>query len=607
MENICDFLVNFAWYKVNAVLSLGSASRAAPCESGRGCGLVAVCATDSWQGLASTRTNQNQRNQKQTNQDRTNKTKKPGRRSHNSVAADASRRKAVACQRGLTSAAAGLRVPARKTEPKTKPKTKMKTTLKMTLTLTTLMALALPVSLQANEDPLGCTYPPAAGNTSQGGLNFYFSQAHVWDTVQLFPALGMVQNACRVLNATGSIWVATGLLTNFLVNATLDPNTLISCPANGLCRPGPYNLLITPDLVGSGQTNASGQSLPVVISPVNPFGHGTAKSMVRAVENGVGAVQTINADSLGDIHTASISIVTPCIQTVTTYAYPGTNTCFAAGSPVSFTSYVTNCGDIQLTNVTVVHSRGATLYSTTPPNLPLSLPLSLAPGAKVAFQGSFTPTAGEIAAGSAADTLTARGTDTTIIGGPNASVTNSITTACNICAAPALPCLTVTKDCGAVMSGQPQTISGVVSNCGGVTITNIALADAVHGSITNIASLAAGASSPYSKTFTAALCGPTISSVTAAGVSVSGDSIQAAATNTCAVTCGPVLSNPTVTNSQLVIVFPTVSGLTNTVQYSDSLLPLNWQPLISVLGDGNPITVQDQATNQARFYRVVVQ
>src|SRR5437899_1515793 len=103
--------------------------------------------------------------------------------------------------------------------------------------------LALAARALAGEDPPGCSLANGgAGNTSQGGINFNLTQAHVGDTVQVFPSLGMVANACRAINVTGAVYIATGRLTNFLENVTLDPGVLVSCPTGALCRPGPYNI-----------------------------------------------------------------------------------------------------------------------------------------------------------------------------------------------------------------------------------------------------------------------------------------------------------------------------------------------------------------------------
>src|SRR6266705_2901051 len=88
--------------------------------------------------------------------------------------------------------------------------------------------LALPAHLSAIEDPPGCSLANGgAGNTSQGGINFNLMEAHVGDSVPVFPSLGMVNNACRAINVTGVVYVATGPLTSFLVNVSLNPGVLI--------------------------------------------------------------------------------------------------------------------------------------------------------------------------------------------------------------------------------------------------------------------------------------------------------------------------------------------------------------------------------------------
>src|SRR5437899_3794902 len=164
-------------------------------------------------------------------------------------------------------------------------------------------ALATPGRVGAAEDPPGCSlFNGGLGNTSQGGAGFYTSQAHVGDVVPVHADLGMVAGACRAINATGAIYVATGPLTNFLINVTLDPGTLDVCPGSGVCQPKRYNLLITPALVGAGVSSPNG-TIP-----------GVAKT-VRIAENGFGTVLTGDPpEALADFHSGTIGIVTPCVQ-----------------------------------------------------------------------------------------------------------------------------------------------------------------------------------------------------------------------------------------------------------------------------------------------------
>lgn len=263
----------------------------------------------------------------------------------------------------------------------------------------------------AIEDPPNCSLANGGqGNTSVGGLNFALSQAHVGDTVSVFPNLGMVVGACKSVNTTGAIYIATGHLTNFMENVTLDPDGVHTCPSDPLCQPGPYSFLITAPMVGAG-VDSPNVSVP-----------GVAKT-VRAVENGIGTVKNTLDEQLTDAHVGSISIVTPCIQV---FEICGRS---CIGDVVNFTGYVLNCGDITLTNVTAVDAR------TTLTQLDGSAwtqPFTLTNSQTVQFKGSFTPNGAEITSSMATNTITVMGTDTTAIGGPFASVTNSVTTICSI-------------------------------------------------------------------------------------------------------------------------------------------------------------------------------
>src|SRR6185436_17882391 len=86
------------------------------------------------------------------------------------------------------------------------------------------------------------------------------------------------------------------------------------------------------------------------------------------------------------------------------------------------------------------------------------------------------------------------------------------------------PCIAVTKNCDTVVIGSANTISGVVSNCGNVTLTNIVITDNQYGAVTTFASLAPGASQSYSKRVTNS-CGSFPDTVTATGRSICGTQV----------------------------------------------------------------------------------
>ncbi len=376
-----------------------------------------------------------------------------------------------------------------------------------------------------------------AGNTSMGGLNFSLAQAHLGDTVQVFPNLGMASNACRAINVTGVVYIATGPLTNFLVNVTLNPGTLVVCPTDTRCAPGPYHLLITPALVGA--------------SVLTPLGGapGVAKT-VRVAETGFGTVLAgAFNEQLSDFHTASIQIVTPCLQVVRTCDLPPGQTCFPPDVPVRFRGYVTNCGDIMLTNVTAVDSRAGPLQLFHPTSgAALTGNVTLPPGAFAVFSNSFLPTLSETCAGSAASLVTATARDTTVIGGPNAAVTNVLSAVCSICVQPAIG---VTKTCppGPVAPGSLLTFTGTVTNTGNIALTNVTIVNTrvlTNGGnlVASFPVLARGEARAFAGSYVVPTDACSLTdTLTARGTSVCGGSgATNTATATCAVTHTPRLA-----------------------------------------------------------------
>src|SRR5258706_7694028 len=266
----------------------------------------------------------------------------------------------------------------------------------------------------ADEFPAGCSKADGGqGNTSTSGINFARARAHIGDTVEVFPVLGMVNGACQALHATGQVYIASGLLVTFLNDVTLDPGLIYQCPTNTAppCTPGPYNVTITPALVGA---------------PVNSPG-GTingAPKTVRAVQYSVSnQVRTGDPEeTLNKFDTASITIVTPCIQVVKLCNLPDGKLCFRPDEPISFRGFVTNCGDVTLTNVIAIDSRTGPLILFDPiTGFPLSGssngPVTLPVGAYATFTNNYPPSLQEICAGIATNTVTVRGTDTSDTGG----------------------------------------------------------------------------------------------------------------------------------------------------------------------------------------------
>lgn len=271
-----------------------------------------------------------------------------------------------------------------------------------------ILLLCFSTAVLAVEDPPNCSLANGGqGNTSFGGVSFTLPQAHVGDTISVVATLGMIVDACKAINATGSIWISTGHLTNFFDNVTLDPVGFVGfCPTIGSpCEPGPYSFVITAPMVGASVTS------PLLTVAGIP-------NRIRVIQNGVGTVKTTTDEQLADVHTSSaLIVVNPCIEVSKTMSA-------CMGEDVQFTGYVRNCGDITLTNVIVTDDRTPDLFE--PDGDPLPSPLTITAGAMVNFKGSFTPFGSETA--TATNSVTVTGRDTTTIGGPSAFVTNSVTT-----------------------------------------------------------------------------------------------------------------------------------------------------------------------------------
>jgi hypothetical protein len=66
-----------------------------------------------------------------------------------------------------------------------------------------------------------------------------------------------------------------------------------------------------------------------------------------------------------------------------------------------------------------------------------------------------------------------------------------------------------------------------------------------------------------------------------------------------------IISSPSFAGNTLSFSFPTTTGLTNIVQYTDSLSPANWQTLSNVVGNGSAALIIDPSgAVPERFYRV---
>jgi uncharacterized repeat protein (TIGR01451 family) len=214
------------------------------------------------------------------------------------------------------------------------------------------------------------------------------------------------------------------------------------------------------------------------------------------------------------------------------------------GSPIHFQGTVKNTSDTNtvLSHIAISDSPSASItFSTTTalgnPFDPVvgNLNNQLVPGDSVNYTGSYSPAgSGAALCGPFSDTITVTAQDVTSL-----VISNTASATCSVCTT---PCIAVTANCDTVKLGAANTLSGSVSNCGNVTLTNVVVSDTLYGQVATFASLAPGASQSYSKTVTNSSCGSFPSTVNATGASLcGGGQVQASAGATCMVACTPAI------------------------------------------------------------------
>jgi hypothetical protein len=241
---------------------------------------------------------------------------------------------------------------------------------------------------------------------------------------------------------------------------------------------------------------------------------------------------------LGGVGSAQILVLRPSI-TVTKICTNGVG----ENGVIGFSGSVSNSGDVTLTNVFVFNSQPA-------PNTPVLGPITLTNRQVVTFSGTYRPA--NICA-PATDILTAFGTDELLC-----TVSSTATQTCSIILT---PCINVTKVCSTNLlflcgsNAAPITFSGVVSNCGNVTLTNVTLADdLINGGAVfrNIPSLAPGASLPWSTNLQVggAFCGRSniVNTITARGTNICNLAQGVVDTDTCSFSV--VCPSPTISISK---------------------------------------------------------
>jgi len=196
------------------------------------------------------------------------------------------------------------------------------------------------------------------------------------------------------------------------------------------------------------------------------------------------------------------------------------------GQPLVYSGIVSNAGNIALINVIVVDNQPTN-------NTPVLGPITLAPGETAKFTGNYLVPINTCDT-NIADTVTVRANDVCT----QSNVTASASTLCPIIPTPRL---TLTKQCppNPVAPGALLVFSGIVSNAGNLTITNIIIVNdrplpntPVAGPIT----LVPGQSLSFSGSYLAPYdcCGPCVDTLTANGNEIcAGSNVTATASAAC--------------------------------------------------------------------------
>src|SRR5208282_5189614 len=198
------------------------------------------------------------------------------------------------------------------------------------------------------------------------------------------------------------------------------------------------------------------------------------------------------------------------------------------GGILTYSATVTNAGNITLTNVVVLNNlSGAT---------PVFTAATLAPGAGANFTGSY------VAPTNCSTTSISTATGRSICG---VAVTNTVSTTCPILTAPAIE---VTQTCPitSVLPGGILTYSGIVSNAGNITLTNIVVVDnrpASNTVIFTVATLAPGATANFTGSYQVPSdCCVVWSTVQASGQGCAGVMVTDTFTATCTVLTLPSIA-----------------------------------------------------------------
>ncbi|MCI0589824.1 MAG: hypothetical protein L0323_23670 [Planctomycetes bacterium] len=308
-----------------------------------------------------------------------------------------------------------------------------------------------------------------------------------------------VTSACQAAPAPGQPISFTGTVTN-TGNAGLSSVTVVDEHAGIVLGP----IALAPNQSAS----FSGSYVPTT----NPSSSLVTASGQPASICNLGLVSDTASSACGVTCAPAIEVTSAC------QAAP------APGQPISFTGTVTNTGNANLSNVTVLDEHAGIVLG----------PIALAPNQSASFSGSYVPTTNP-----SSSVVTASGQPASICNlGPVSD------TASSTCAVACAPAIEVTSACQAAPApGQPIPFTGTVTNTGNASLTNVTVVDEHAGIVLGPISLAPNQSAGFSGSYVPTT-NPSASVVTASGQPASICNlgpVSDTASSTCAVTCTPAI------------------------------------------------------------------
>jgi uncharacterized repeat protein (TIGR01451 family) len=385
------------------------------------------------------------------------------------------------------------------------------------------------------------------------------------------PAITVTKNCPATPVAPGGVLTFTGSIVNG-GNVTLSNITVV------VNRPAPGTIVYTAASIAPGGTASFTGSYNAPVDECSV----TDTLIVTSKDRCGNLVSNSTNTTCPIVSTPAVAITRSC---------PGAPVLPGAVMPLQ--GWITNTGNITLTNVTVVVDRPAA-------NTPVLGPVTLAPGQFTAFTGGFTvPT--NIGACTISSTLTVLGNSKCTGAGATASALQS-------CPLVTVPRIVVTKACPptAPAPGTPLTFSGSVSNAGNITLTNIMVVNNKPVSNTLVftaVSLAPGQITNFTGSYTTPgnCCSVSDTLIATGHDSCTGATVTDTATSVCPVqytaliritkTCPtqpalpgePLSYSGTVSNAgnitlAQIVVYDTVSGAQNPVLGLAALAPGEVQP-----------------------------